>query len=87
MVNSRLVVNALKQLSVPIFWLHGHIHFPWRYQSPTVPNLVYLNPGSPLLKRREGITYGRWVLEWNGTEMKTEWRSSPHLKNALLDLS
>ncbi len=85
MVNARMVVDALSHLSIPVYWLHGHIHYPWRYKSPTVPNLVYLNPGAPLLKRKEGVSFGRWVLDWDGNAMEEEWRSEPGAANTLVE--
>lgn len=78
-----LLLDALKQVEVPIYWLHGHVHQPWRYTSPTLPNVTYLNPGAPTLRRKEGFSLGRWVLDWDGEEMKTEWKSLPAAANWL----
>lgn len=75
MVGARQVVQALAEAPIPIFWLHGHLHYPWLFASPTVERLVYLNPGAPLLIRNGVVPLGRWVLDWDGEELHTEWRS------------
>jgi 3',5'-cyclic AMP phosphodiesterase CpdA len=71
------LLAALSPVSVPIFWLHGHIHYPWRYTSPRIPNLVYLNPGAPTLRRPHGFSLGRWVLDWDGENLEVQWKSLP----------
>ena len=69
-----LLLEALRAISIPIYWLHGHIHHPWRFQSPSIPNLTYLNPGAPLYRGPDGISLGRWILDWDGEAMRTEFR-------------
>lgn len=70
------LLDCFRAVSIPVYWLHGHIHYPWRYNSPSVPNLTYLNPGPPLRQRHGVISLGRYVLEWDGSEMtKIEYRS------------
>lgn len=46
-----LLLDSLGELGVPVLFLHGHHHYRWLYGSPTVPHLVYLNAGAPLLRR------------------------------------
>lgn len=36
----------------PVLFLHGHHHRRWVYRSPTLPHLVYLNAGAPLMRYR-----------------------------------
>ncbi len=83
---ANLVLHALSPAQVPVYWLHGHIHHPWRFRSPSLPNLVYLNPGAPILHRKKGYSLGRWVLDWDGNEMKTEWRAREEMLGTLEDL-
>ncbi|MCA9425071.1 MAG: metallophosphoesterase [Candidatus Omnitrophica bacterium] len=87
MVNARLVVKSLAALHCPVYWLHGHIHYPWRYPSPTASNVVYLNPGAPLLKRKTGISFGRWILDWDGVDVTAEWKSAPNSARELVDFA
>lgn len=35
-----------------ILWCHGHHHYRWVYRSPKHYNIVYLNAGSPTIKRK-----------------------------------
>ena len=81
-----LLLEVLKITPLPVYWLHGHIHHPWRFRSPKISNLVYLNPGAPILRRKNGYSLGRWVLDWDGKELQTEWRSLPHAQGLLEDL-
>jgi 3',5'-cyclic AMP phosphodiesterase CpdA len=76
MVGAHQLVEALGKVKMPVYWLHGHIHRPWEYRSKTAHNVTYLNPGAPLLKRSRGISLGRWILDWDGQHMRTEWRST-----------
>jgi len=87
MTNSELLVKAMGTSTVPIYWLHGHVHHPWKYPSPTVPNLTYLNPGAPLEAGEHGISLGRWVLEWNGSALEANWKSSSETSTYLVDYS
>ncbi len=77
LVGAEGILKVLQEVPVPICWLHGHIHHPWRFFSPSIPNLTYYNPGSPLLRRSQGISLGRWVLDWDGQRIHSEWRSLP----------
>jgi 3',5'-cyclic AMP phosphodiesterase CpdA len=84
LLEAELLVEALSSVSMPIYWLHGHIHYPWKYRSPELPQLTYLNPGAPLLRREKGYALGRWVLDWDGESLQTEWRSLPEAREYLL---
>jgi len=83
---ANLLLDALRSTQVPIYWLHGHVHHPWRYRSPSLPNLIYLNPGAPILWRSKGYSLGRWILDWDGNEMRVEWRALGHAQGILEDL-
>jgi len=85
LVGGESLVAALSGIEIPIYWLHGHIHNPWRHQSPTVPNLIYLNPGAPLYRTEAGVSLGRWILDWEGGKLRTEWRSTPETSESLVD--
>jgi 3',5'-cyclic AMP phosphodiesterase CpdA len=87
LLGANLVLDALRPSQVPVYWLHGHIHHPWRFRSPSVPHIVYLNPGAPVLRRSSGYSLGRWILDWDGIEVRTEWRSLDHSKEMLVDMS
>jgi hypothetical protein len=75
LVDAPLLLEALSSVAIPVYWLHGHLHHPWRFASPTLSHVTYLNPGAPLLRRSQGVSLGRWVLDWDGTAVHTEWRS------------
>ncbi len=45
-------LRKLQALGLPVLWLHGHHHHRWIYGSPTVPGLIYLNAGAPLMRRK-----------------------------------
>lgn len=49
---ANLLLDFIKHLEIPVFYLHGHHHYRWAFGSPTVPGLTYLNAGAPLLRRR-----------------------------------
>lgn len=85
LVGSEGILKVLGGVPVPIFWLHGHIHHPWRFSSRSIPSLTYLNPGSPLLARSHGVSLGRWVLNWDGQSLQAEWRSLPSAASSLED--
>lgn len=82
-----LLLEVLQTSPMPVYWLHGHIHHPWRFRSPRIPNLIYLNPGAPILRRKHGYSLGRWILDWDGQELRTEWRSLPQAQGVLEDLA
>lgn len=84
---ANLLLESLRYIQVPLYWLHGHIHHPWRFRSPLIPNLVYLNPGAPILRRSQGYSLGRWVLDWDGQELRAEWKSLDHAREMLDDLA
>ncbi len=48
---SEPLLDLLKEIPQPKFWLHGHHHYRWAFGSPKVPNLVWLNAGAPLMMR------------------------------------
>jgi 3',5'-cyclic AMP phosphodiesterase CpdA len=75
LIGAHRLLEVLQQVQIPIYWLHGHIHYPWVFQSPTHQSLSYLNPGAPILRRAAGISLGRWILTWDGKQLQTEWRS------------
>ncbi len=52
---SRELLEVLSSATdFPIYWLHGHHHHRWVYGSPTVGNLLYINAGAPLMRRKSG---------------------------------
>ena len=83
LVDAHLLLEALSRFPIPVYWLHGHLHHPWRFASPTLSHVVYLNPGAPLLRRSEGVSLGRWLLDWDGKDLLTEWRSRPEAASYL----
>lgn len=83
LVNGEELLALFQGFPIPTWWLHGHIHHPWSHRSRLAPNLTYLNPGSPILRREGKISLGRWVLDWDGRELRAEWRSLPHSASEL----
>ncbi len=83
LINATDLLAPFRDFPIPTFWLHGHIHHPWTLRSSIAPNLTYLNPGAPILRREGRISLGRWLLDWDGRELHAEWRSLPDAASEL----
>lgn len=46
------LLDLLKEIPVPMFWLHGHHHYRWAFGSPKIKNLTWINAGAPMLSRK-----------------------------------
>jgi predicted phosphodiesterase len=68
------LIECLKAFPGKVVWLHGHVHHPWRMQSQRAANILYLNPGPPLLHKHGQTTFSRWILDWKEGELSMEWR-------------
>jgi 3',5'-cyclic AMP phosphodiesterase CpdA len=51
LLEAAALLEFLAECALPVWFLHGHHHHRWLYGSPTVPALVYLNAGAPLMRR------------------------------------
>jgi 3',5'-cyclic AMP phosphodiesterase CpdA len=43
------LIKALAASGRPITYIHGHIHWPWKWTPPSAPNVIAINAGAPML--------------------------------------
>ena len=43
------LLKVLAESGLEITYIHGHIHWPWKWTPPTAPNVTVLNAGAPML--------------------------------------
>ena len=47
--DSEALIDTLAESERAITYLHGHIHWPWKWTPPNAPNVTALNAGAPML--------------------------------------
>lgn len=47
------LVQWISRLNIPVLFCHGHYHQRWLWRSPVTENLVYLNAGAPLMRKKQ----------------------------------
>lgn len=60
------LLEWIENLAIPVFFLHGHHHHRWVLRSGRVENLVYVNAGAPLMRKRGPADLGFMELERGG---------------------
>ena len=43
------LLNVLAETERPLTYLHGHIHWPWKWTPPSAPKVTAINAGAPML--------------------------------------
>lgn len=57
------LLEWIESLGVPVFFLHGHHHRRWVLRSRRAENLVYVNAGAPLMRRRDELSADLGFME------------------------
>ena len=47
--DTQKLIDALAESERAITYIHGHIHWPWKWVPPSAPNVTALNAGAPML--------------------------------------
>ena len=69
--NDSDLVEVLGSFDIPVFFMHGHLHYRWLYRSPTAPNVVYVNAGAPLMRHgSHAPDLGFFELDWDGEQTR-----------------
>ena len=55
--DARELTEVLAASGRPILYIHGHIHWPWRWVPPEAPNVTTINAGAPMLARGRLVAY------------------------------
>lgn len=47
--DTNALIDTLAESERPITYIHGHIHWPWKWTPPRAPNVIAVNAGAPML--------------------------------------
>lgn len=57
------LLEWIEKLAIPVFFLHGHHHHRWVLRSRRAHNLVYVNAGAPLMRRKGELAASLGFME------------------------